>query len=178
MIEIELQKLSFSLRNYLNRSKYLNQLSIAGVNYLLRRILMYSYKKGAQVEKNKMMARDRKRDFMKSAYFQLFFNKSGYKLVYLDEFHISIHQESIYNWSKRGVFPIVAVNLSSFVMSFVITFSIDRIEDVLASNHSVNSKSFSIFLMNLRNLSKVKKTRTRRLVLFFIIQQCTRKGND
>ena len=96
-----------------------------------------------------MMTRDRKRDFIEAAYLQLVLKEFGYKLVYLDEFHISMHQESIYSWSKRGTVPIVAVNPSSFVMSFVIAFSNERIEGILASNHSINNKSFSIFLINL-----------------------------
>ena len=60
-----------------------------------------------------------------------------------------MHQESIYSWSKREIVPIVAVNPSSFVVSFVIVFSNERIEEILASNHSINNKSFSTFLINL-----------------------------
>ena len=71
------------------------------------------------------------------------------KLVYLDEFHISMHQKSIYSWSKKGTVPIVAVNPSSFVITFMVEFSNERIEEILTSNHSIKSKSFSIFLINL-----------------------------
>ena len=82
-----------------------------------------------------MMTRDRKRDFIEAAYLKLVLKDIGYKLAYLNEYHISMHQESIYSWSKRGTVPIVAVNPSSFVMSFVVAFSIERIEGILASIH-------------------------------------------
>ena len=89
----------------------------------------------------------------------------------MDELRINMHQESIYSWSKRVVGPKDAVYPTSFSMSFVIAFLIDRKEDVLVSNHSINSKIlFYIFWLIYENLSKVMIIRTRRLALFLIIE--------
>ena len=72
---------------------------------------------------NKMMTRDRKRDFMETAYLHLTLKEFRYKLVYLNELHMSMHQENIYSWSKRVILTIVAINHSSFIITFVIAFS-------------------------------------------------------
>ena len=93
-----------------------------------------------------MMTIESKRDFIEAAYLQLLLKESGYKLIYLDEFLVSMHKENIYSWSERGKSPIVFVNPSSFIMSFVIAVSKDRVEGIMTSNHSINSESFSIFL--------------------------------
>ena len=51
---------------------------------------------------SKMLGEERKREFFESAFVQYFLEESGSTLVYIDEFHVSLRNSKLYNWSPRG----------------------------------------------------------------------------
>ena len=78
-----------------------NPLSTTAVHYLMKKILGYSYKKAHKIP-YKMISKDRIRDFTEAAYLQVYLEKDVYRLVYLDEFHLSMKSRAIYNWILKG----------------------------------------------------------------------------
>ena len=60
-----------------------NPLSATAVHYLMKMMLGYSYKKAHKIP-HKMMSKDRIRYFIEAAYLQVYLEKEGYSLVYLD----------------------------------------------------------------------------------------------
>ena len=53
-----------------------------------------------------------------AAYLQYARDENDYSLIYLDEFHISMHSEEMYNWSPISTKAIISVNPNSWIMSF------------------------------------------------------------
>ena len=85
---------------------------------------------------------NKKRDFWEASYIQYFWEAKGYTIIFLDEFHINMRSESIYNWSWRGTLSVVAVEVDPWNLGFVVVFSKRRIEGILESNFSINAKTF------------------------------------
>ena len=124
------------------------KLSTSGWRFLLKEILKFSFKRAHRIPK-KMVEMDTKRDFWEAAYIQYYLEAKGYTIIFLDEFHINMRSESIYNWSCRGTPSVVAVEADPWNLSFVVAFSKRRIEGILASNFSINAKIFIFFLNDL-----------------------------
>ena len=122
-----------------------HRLSTSGCQILLTKILKYSYKKAHKIPK-KMVEGDRKRDFYEATHIQYYLESQEYNIIFLDEFHISMRSENIYNWSPSGVSSIVAVDPDPWSLSFIIAFSKIRIEGILGSNYSININVFILFL--------------------------------
>ena len=122
-----------------------NPLSATAVHYLMKKILGYSYKKAHKIPR-KMMSKDRLRDFIEAAYLQVYLEKEGYRLVYLDEFHLSMKSRAIYNWSLKGTPAWWAIDPDPWTMSFIVSFSYKRVEGILASNISIKSFSYKNFV--------------------------------
>ena len=89
------------VKEFLDNKLLDNPLSTTAVHYLMKKILGYSYKKANKIP-HKMMSKDSIRDFIEAAYLQVYLEKEGYRLVYLDEFHLSMKSRAIYNWSLKG----------------------------------------------------------------------------
>ena len=92
-----------------------------------------------------MLAGERKREFFESAYIQYFLEKSGVTLIYIDEFHVSLRNSRLYNWSPRRSSAIIPINHDAWTMSFVIAISSKGIEGIKASTNSINSEIFTWF---------------------------------
>ena len=98
-----------------------------------------------------MTNNDRVRDFCEAASLLLFLEKSGYHLIFVDEFHVSMHSSSLYNWSPRGYPSIMPVDLDPWVASFVVAVSKRKIEGIVVSTGSINKKSFAQFIKDIWN---------------------------
>ena len=57
---------------------------------------------------------------------------------------------SLYNWSKRGVSSTLAINADQWRMSFIVAISSRKVEGLLASTGSINSKSFWLFIKDVK----------------------------
>ena len=141
------------VRSYLFKELPTKKLSKTGVHYLMTKVLRYSYKKAHKILR-KMTASEKTRDFIESAYLQLYLEQEGYKLIYLDEFHVSMKSRSAYNWSLKGTPAIWAVDPDTWTMSFIIAFSSSRIEGVLASNISIKYFSFRKFIKDMWKMKR------------------------
>ena len=86
------------------------QLSKSGVRYLATKIMNIRIRKHL-FSQSKMTNKDRVRDFCETASLLLFLEKSGYHLIFVDEFHVSMHSSSLYNWIPRGYHSIMLVDL-------------------------------------------------------------------
>ena len=84
------------VRTYLLSEQQGEKLSKTGVHYLMTKILKYSYKKAHKIPR-KMATGEKARDFIESAYLQLYLEQEGYKLIYLGEFHVSMKSRSANN---------------------------------------------------------------------------------
>ena len=98
-----------------------------------------------------MTNNDRVRDFCEAASLLFFLEKSGYLLNFVDEFHVSMHSSSLYNWSPRGYLPIIPVDLDTWVASIVVAVSKRKIEGIVVSTGSINKKSFAQFIKDIWN---------------------------
>ena len=92
---------------------------------------------------------ERIRDFIESAYLQIYLEAQGHHLVFIDEFHISMRQVSFYNWSKKGQPAIQIANPDSWVMSFIVGVSWNRVEGILAWTKSITTNIFIKFIKDL-----------------------------
>ena len=115
----------------------------------MKKILGYSYKKAHKIP-HKMMSKERIRNFIEAAYLQVYLEKEGYRLVYLDEFHLSMKSRTIYNWSLKGTPAWWTIDPDPWTMSFIVSFSSERVEWILASNISIKSFSYKIFMSAVR----------------------------
>ena len=88
---------------------------------------------------------EKKREFFESAYIQYFLEQSGVTLIYIDEFHVSLRNSRLYNWSPRGSPAIISINHDAWATSFVIAISNKGIEGIKASTNSINSQIFTWF---------------------------------
>ena len=122
-----------------------HRLSTSGCQILFTKILKYSYKKAHKIPK-KMVEGDRKRDFYEVAHIQYYLESQEYNIIFLDEFHISMRSENIYNLSTKGVSSIVVVDSDPWSLSFIIAFFKTRIEGIQRSNYSINTNVFILFL--------------------------------
>ena len=96
---------------------------------------------------NKAETNERIRDFYESAYLQYeYLEKKKWRIVYVDEFHVSMHGSSLYNWSPKGHSSILWVDASQWIMSFIVAFSDSQIEGIIASNKSITKQIFCWFL--------------------------------
>ena len=100
---------------------------------------------------NKMLTLDRQRDFVENAYLLSKLEESKSTLVYVDEFHVSMKNCSYYNWSKRGEPAWLVADSDPWIMSFVVALSRHEVIGILASEASINSDSFWIFLHDLNS---------------------------
>ena len=98
-----------------------------------------------------MLKTERWRDFFEAAYLQYYLDTKDYPLVYIDEFHVSMHTEEFYNWSPVNTKALIAVNPSSWTMSFWVALSKQRVEAIIAWSKSINTRIFTWFLGDLSN---------------------------
>ena len=108
-----------------------------------------------------MLGEERKREFFESAFVQYFLEESGSTLVYIDEFHVSLRNSQLDNWSPRGSPAIVSINHDAWVMSFIIAMSNRGIEGIKASTCTIDSEVYIWFCKNVwrRLTSKTEKIR-------------------
>ena len=92
-----------------------------------------------------MLRVERKREFFESAFVQYFLEQNESTLVYIDEFHVSLRNSKIYNWSPRGSPAIISINHDAWTMSFIIAMSSRGIEGIKASTSSINSEVYIWF---------------------------------
>ena len=126
------------------------QLSKSGVRYLVTQFWSIRIREHI-FSQSKMTNNDRVRDFCDAASLLLFLEKSGYHLIFVDEFHVSMHSSSLYNWSPRGYPSIMPVDLDPWVASFVVAVSKRKIEGIVVSTGSINKKSFAQFKKDIWN---------------------------
>lgn len=93
-----------------------------------------------------MLKTERKRDFYEAAYLQYFLWKEGCLLVYVDEFHLNLRSDSLYNWSPRNVPAMLAIEPNPWTMSFIVAISGRGIEGIKAANYSIESQIFIWFI--------------------------------
>ena len=98
-----------------------------------------------------MLKTEKWRYFFEAAYLQYYFDTKDYPLVYIDEFHVSMHSEELYNWNPVNTKALIAVNPSSWTMSFWVALSKQRVEAIIAWSKSINTKIFVWFLCDLSN---------------------------
>ena len=96
-----------------------------------------------------MLLPERKRDFIESAYLQYYLELQGYKLIFVDEFHVNMRSTSLYNWSKIGQPATLVADPDPWTMSFILGISKEMVEGILASDWSINSKSFTWFIYDI-----------------------------
>ena len=70
-------------------------------------------------------------------------------MIYVDEFHLSMKNSSLYNWSLKGHPSMLWVNASSWIMSFIVALSEKQIEFIIASNKSITHQIFCWFLSDI-----------------------------
>ena len=92
-----------------------------------------------------MLRVERKREFFESAFVQYFLEQNESTLVYIDEFHVSLRNSKLYNWSPRGSPAIISINHDAWTMSFIIAMSSRGIEGIKASTSSINSEVYIWF---------------------------------
>ena len=143
------------VKNHLAEVIPAQKLSKTGVHFLISKVIGYSYKKAHKIPR-KMTTNERIRDFIEWAWLQIHLEKEGYKLINLDEFHISMKNRSTYNWSKRGTPACWVIDPDPYVMSFVVSFSWNWIEGILASNISIKSFSFKKFVKDIWKMNAEK----------------------
>ena len=98
-----------------------------------------------------MLSTSRRRDLIEAAYIQMHLHKNGYRLIFVDEFHISMKSVPLYNWSKRGEPASLSIDSDPFTMSFVVGVSSVRLEGILAWNESITTKTFWWFIGDIWN---------------------------
>ena len=96
-----------------------------------------------------MLKAERLRDFFEVAYLQYYLDTKDYPLVCIDEFHVSMHTEEFYNWSPINTKALIAVNPSSWTMSFWVALSKQSVEAIIAWSKSINTRIFTWFLGDL-----------------------------
>ena len=110
-----------SLMQHLLKIEDLYKLFLSGAYYLLTKWLEYSYKK-AQKPKLNGDSRKKKRLF-DSEYLQIWLESSGTRLIYIEEFNVSLHTDSTYNYSLRSHPAVLISNLDPWKMSFIVVLS-------------------------------------------------------
>ena len=106
-----------------------------------------------------MTSTERIRDFFEAANLQVYLEISGYELVYVDEFHVSMKSSAVYNWSCKGCPAILTIEPEPWIMSFVVALSRKQVEGILASNASINSEMFKWFMKDVANLIEKEESR-------------------
>ena len=85
------------------------------------------------------------RDYHEAAHLQYYLIVKGYKLIYINEFHVSMHSDKLYNWKLRSSKALITVNPSSWTMSFCIAFSEKKIEAMRDPNLLIH-KFYYVFM--------------------------------
>ena len=96
------------------------------------------------------------REFYEAAFLQQYLEDKQYRIIYVDEFHVSMRGGALYNWSPRGSPAIISVNYEKRTMSFIIALSWSGVEGLLASNKSINSELFVWFIRDIWQMAKRK----------------------
>ena len=133
------------LLKHVNEDEDLPNLSMAGVKYIVKTALKYSYKKVHLLPK-KMIRREQRREFQEAAYVQYWLDVSKCPLIFIDEFYLSSRSSASYNWSRRNTRSKLACNADPILLSFIISISNREIKGILGSNVSIKTNSFIIFL--------------------------------
>ena len=89
-----------------------------------------------------MLESEKIKDFVDAMFLQLWLERQGFLLIFVDEFHVNMTNSNLRNWSRRGIPALLPVDPNSWTMSFVLAFSKNRIEGIMASDHSIYSKTF------------------------------------
>ena len=116
---------------------------------------------------SKMIMEDKKRDFYEAAYLQRYFENLDYYLVYLDEFHMNMRTQTLYNWSPRNSLAMLAINPDPFVMSFEVAFSSRGVEAIMAASKSINTTTFLWFLEDMLNHITEKGVNRNKICIIF-----------
>ena len=114
-----------------------------------------------------MLKTERIRDFYEAAYLQYYLGSKGYPLIYIDEFHVSMHTEEFYNWSPVSTKALITMNPSSWTMSFWVAFSEKKIEAIIAWSKSINTKIFTWFISDLWNSLRMDSRNMKNACLIF-----------
>ena len=109
--------------------------------------LRLSYKRSGVL--NKSTRSDPKiNEILDAIALQVELERQRFKIIFIDEFRFSSESYTEYGWAKRGNCDHHFVSYSRFNMSFMIGFSVDRIEDVVATNGTFNLKKFRKFVID------------------------------
>ena len=114
-----------------------------------------------------MLRADKIRDFFEAAYLQYYLDTHDYSLLYIDEFHISMHAEELYNWSPVNMKALIAVNPSSWTMSFWVALSNRKVEAIIAWSKSINARIFKWFLSDLSKCLRRDANNTKQTCFIF-----------
>ena len=93
-----------------------------------------------------MLESEKIKDFVDAMFLPLWLEKQGFMLIFVDEFHVNMTTSNLWNWSRRGMPALLSVDPNSWTMSFVLAFSKNKIEGIMASDHSIYSKTFWKFI--------------------------------
>ena len=86
------------------------------------------------------------RQIIEAITFQLAFEKKGLISVSINQFMFSSELYTEYGWVKQGTKGNHFINKSNFNMCFMIGFSLRKIEGVVATNGTINSRKFRKFV--------------------------------
>lgn len=104
--------------------------------------------------------------FWEAAYIQYYLECQEFRLIYVDEFHLSLHSTSNYNWSKSGKPASLAIDSDPTQISFVIAVSDKKVEGILAWNISIKTESFWQFMRDVN--TEIISTMEEPLKLWYI----------
>ena len=134
-----------AMEDHLRQVEHLRVLSRSVIYHLLTKILKYSLKRLIKFP-SKMLGSEKIKDFVDAMFLQLWLEKQGFMLIFVDEFHVNMKTSNLWNWSIRGIPALLPVDPNSWAMSFVLAFSKNKIEGIMASDHSIYSKTFWKFI--------------------------------
>ena len=140
------------LQIYLNNNPSLNKISRTGAYILPKKVMKYSYKKSHKIPKNWNQKRNIV-NCVRLSIFNIIFKLMAIIQFMLTSFIWISSSTSIYNWSKRGVPSAWAINPDSWSMSFIVAISSMRIEGLMVSTSSITSKSFWLFIKDVKDSS-------------------------
>ena len=95
---------------------------------------------------NKSIKVENVRSFFESTFIQKYLVRDGWKLIYVDEFHLSPKTSAIYSWSKKNTPACIAMNSGSLILSFIVALSEQAIEGIMAVEKSIEGKTFYWFI--------------------------------
>ena len=86
------------------------------------------------------------RSFFEYAFIQKYLVRDGWKLIYVDEFHLSPKTSAIYSWSKKNTPACIAINSGTLILNFIVALSEQVIEGIMAAEKSIEGKTFYWFI--------------------------------